>query len=264
MIEVTKLDNLTSGNIICHLRSQLARYGIHDELISDNGPRYASSTFTDFSKSYDFVHTTSSPHFPQANGEAERAVQTIKNLLKKAQDPYKALLNHRNTPLDGINLSPAQLLMGRRLKSPLPTKVELLKPQRSQEIQQHFQKRKKRVKFYYDQHSEKELPPLTPGDKVSMHHENEWIQAIVVNKHHTPRSYIVQTANGKFYRRNRRHLRMRVSQAKNKETDATQIAQPQKATLPTPTGIQSRPCRPGVTTNHYSSGRNTELELCRL
>ena len=43
---------------------------------------------------------------------------------------------------------------------------------------------------------------------------------------------------------------MRVSQAKNKETDATQIAQPQKATLPTPTGIQSRPCRPGATTDH--------------
>ena len=96
---------------------------------------YASSAFTDFSKSYGFVHTTSSPHFPQANGEAERAVQTIKNLLKKAQDPYKALLNYRNTPLDGINLSPAQLLMGRRLKSSLPTKVDLLKPQRSQEIQ---------------------------------------------------------------------------------------------------------------------------------
>ena len=87
-IEVAKLDNLTSGNIICHLKSQFARYGIPDELLSDNGPQYASSAFTDFSKSYGFVHTTSSPLFPQANGEAERAVQTIKNLLKKAQDPY--------------------------------------------------------------------------------------------------------------------------------------------------------------------------------
>ena len=143
-IEVARLDNLTSGNIICHLKSQFARYGIPDELISDNGPQYASSAFTDFSKSYGFVHTTSSPHFPQANGEAERAVQTIKNLLKKAQDPYKALLNYPNTPLDGIKLSPAQLLMGRRLKSSLPIKADLLKPQQTQEIQQHFQKKKER------------------------------------------------------------------------------------------------------------------------
>ena len=83
-----------------------------------------------------------------------------------------------------------------------------------------------------------------------MHHENEGIQAAVVNKHHTPRSYIVRTPNCKFYRRNRRHLRMRVSQATNKGTDAKQIAQPQKATLLTPTGIQSRPCRPEASTDH--------------
>ena len=43
---------------------------------------------------------------------------------------------------------------------------------------------------------------------------------------------------------------MRISQAKKKETDVTQIAQPQKAIIPTPTGIQSRPCRPGTTTVH--------------
>ena len=63
-IEVAKLDNLTSGNVICHPKSQFARYGIPDKLISDNGPQYASSAFPDFSKSYRFVHTTSSPHFP--------------------------------------------------------------------------------------------------------------------------------------------------------------------------------------------------------
>ncbi len=54
-------------------------------------------------------------------------VQTIKNLLKKAQsgksDPYIALLEYRNTPLDGIGYSLVQLLMGRRLKSKIPTSV---------------------------------------------------------------------------------------------------------------------------------------------
>ena len=87
--------------------------------------------------------------------------------------------------------------MGRRLKTFLPTKADLLKPRRSQEIQHHFQKRKERENSNYHQHSGKELPPVTPGDKMYMHHENEWIQATAVNKHHTPRSHIVQTPNGK-------------------------------------------------------------------
>ena len=73
-IEVAKLDTLTSGNIICHRKSQSARYGIPDELISDNGLQYANSVFTEFSNACGFVHTTSSPHFPEANGEAERPV----------------------------------------------------------------------------------------------------------------------------------------------------------------------------------------------
>ena len=64
-IEVAKLDDITSSNIICHLKSQFARYGIPDELISDNGPQYACSAFNDFSRSYGFVHTTSSPLYPQ-------------------------------------------------------------------------------------------------------------------------------------------------------------------------------------------------------
>ena len=53
-IEVAKLDDLTSNNVICHLKSQFARYGIPDELISDNGPQYASSAFKEFSRSYGF------------------------------------------------------------------------------------------------------------------------------------------------------------------------------------------------------------------
>ena len=37
-----------------------------------------------------FQHTISSPLYPQANGEVERAIETIETLLKK-DDPYLAL-----------------------------------------------------------------------------------------------------------------------------------------------------------------------------
>jgi len=108
------------------LKSQFAEFGIPDELISDNGPQYSSLAFKEFSNNYNFVHTTFSPKYSQANGEAERAAQTIESLLKKAQDPYKALLNYKNTPLEGIGLSPAQFLMDRRMKTLLLTHADHL------------------------------------------------------------------------------------------------------------------------------------------
>ncbi|CAB3995596.1 Transposon Ty3-G Gag-Pol poly, partial [Paramuricea clavata] len=54
------------------------------------------------------------PKYPQSNGEVERAVQTIKRLLKKEKDKEKALLAYRSTPLS-CGYSPAELLMGRKI-----------------------------------------------------------------------------------------------------------------------------------------------------
>jgi len=96
--------------------------------------------------------------------------------------------------------------MGRRLKTSLPTHVDLLKTHGAQEVKEHFQKRKLNEKVYYGKHSGKELAPLNNGDKVMLQHGNKWVPATVISKHHTPRSYIVETPEGQKYRRNRRHL----------------------------------------------------------
>lgn len=69
-------------------RAIFARHGIPEIVISDHGPQYASKEYFKFASDYQFEHITSSPHYPQSNGEAERAVQTVKSLLKKKGDPY--------------------------------------------------------------------------------------------------------------------------------------------------------------------------------
>jgi hypothetical protein len=61
-------------------------------------------------KVYDFTHVTSSPRYPQSNSEAKRAVRSIKDLRRKSDDPFLALLAHRSTPLKN-GFSPAELLM---------------------------------------------------------------------------------------------------------------------------------------------------------
>ena len=121
----------SSLSVINVLKQNFARHGIPEKLISDNGPCYASQLFTEFAKAYQFDHVTSSPRYPRSNGMSERAVQTVKKLLKKAKksgnDPYLALLELRNTPIDGLG-SPTQLLMGRRTRTILPMKCSLLNP----------------------------------------------------------------------------------------------------------------------------------------
>ena len=123
-----QLRSTTSGGVVEALKAIIARHGIPETVISDNGPQYASEEFAKFAVEYIFNHITSSPHFPQSNGHVERSVQTVKNLLVKSQDPYLAILMYRSTPLPWCGLSPAELLMGRRLRTNLPLVLDHLKP----------------------------------------------------------------------------------------------------------------------------------------
>ena len=127
-IEILQLSTTTSASIITAQKTLFSRHGIPDVLVTDNGPQYASQEFSEFSKSYNFTHRTSSPYHPQGNGEAERAVRTIKQLLKDCKDPHMALLSYRTTPLPFCNYSSAQLLMDRRLCSSVPILPEALVP----------------------------------------------------------------------------------------------------------------------------------------
>ncbi|XP_046724303.1 uncharacterized protein LOC124398258 [Silurus meridionalis] len=107
--------NFFSEAVIEHFKSIFAHHGIPEVVRSDNGPQFASEGFRAFARGWGFDHVTSSPHFPQSNWEAERAVRTIKNLLKKSADPYLALMAYRVAPLTN-GYSPAELLMGRKLR----------------------------------------------------------------------------------------------------------------------------------------------------
>ncbi|KAJ8400337.1 hypothetical protein AAFF_G00397200 [Aldrovandia affinis] len=63
-------------------RQTSVRWRCPNELLMDNGPQFSGRDFQQFAMEYDFIHITTSPHNPQANGEAEQAVQTAKKILK--------------------------------------------------------------------------------------------------------------------------------------------------------------------------------------
>ena len=129
-IEVASLKRDTRATtVIKHIKENIARYGIMDELISDNGPQYASTEFANFTAAYGIKHITSSPLHQQSNGLAAKAVQTVKSICAESgDDVYLSLLNLRNTPRDNETGSPTLRLMGRRAKTRLPITTKLREP----------------------------------------------------------------------------------------------------------------------------------------
>ena len=147
--EIAKLSSTTSIAIIAVLKSIFARHGVPETFRSDNGPQYISIDFSEFAQSYGFQHITSSPRYPQSNGQAERTVQTVKRMLKQATDPYLALLNYRATPFPWCKLSPSELLMGRKLRTNIPQLPEQFIPKWSyleefQKSNSHYKGKQKR------------------------------------------------------------------------------------------------------------------------
>ena len=90
--EVGVLKHSTSEEVTQHLKPIFSRHGIPETMISDNGPQYTSAKFVKFSQDWGFSHITSSPKYPQSNGEAERMVQTVKHLLTKSDEPQAAVV----------------------------------------------------------------------------------------------------------------------------------------------------------------------------
>ena len=185
---------------------------------------------------------TTSPHFAQANGEAERGVQLAKKILAQ-DDPFIALLTYRATPTSPTGKSPAELLYGRRLRTTLPTIPANLAPHddipssvRTRDVQ-HKKKNKKNFDSHHGVH---ELPELKPGDRVlqKLDHEKKWSNPATVQAKYAPRSYIILTAKGQVFRRNRRHLRLSRdfdTKSESCASDSRAGQRPESCSFPTPT-----------------------------
>ena len=210
-IEVKQMTSTTATKVIEALKSVFSRYGIPEVLMSDNGPQFACSEMEDFAAQYKFTHITSSPLYPQSNGLAERSVKTVKGLLRDAEDPYLALLAYRATPLPWCHLSPAELLMGRKIRTVVPQTKEQFKP--NWPYLEDFEKTEKLYKQKQKENFDKKkkarpLPPLDYGTSVWVNLQDRQVPGTISHSADTPRSYHVNIPSGQV-RRNRRDLRPR-------------------------------------------------------
>lgn len=136
------------------MKRNVARHGIPDVCITDNGPQFDSHEYSCFAREYGFIVIKSSPYHSRGNGKAESAVKIAKNILKKSrhEDPYLAILAYCNTPQQRYDHSLAQRLMYRRLQDIIPTAPSQLVPQAASLslAQQNIAERRQRSKAQYD------------------------------------------------------------------------------------------------------------------
>lgn len=180
-------------------------------MVTDNGPQYVSQEMTQFSSTYGFNHITSSPHYHQSNGLAERTVKTVKKMLSTSPDMYLALLSYRATPLPWCGLSPAELLMGRVIRTDIPQEVNKFKPEWS--YLPMFREKEYRLdqKQNYDRHHRtRTLPVLPDNTPVWVSTPQGQVSGNIVSAAAEPRSYQVEVPSGQV-RRNCSYLRVRAT-----------------------------------------------------
>ena len=144
-------------------------------------------------------------------------MKTASTLIKKAKESgaefYLSLLSWRNTPIEGMNSSPAQRMFGPRTRTQLPTAEVLPKPQSTdtEATRDQILKTKEKQTHHYNQHAT-ELPGLLKGEGETVrvapqpgNREQKWFKAMVQDQTDV-RSYNVRTEDSRMFCRNRKHL----------------------------------------------------------
>lgn len=199
-IDAHVMQSITSRKTIEKLRIVFANHGIPRKVVTDNGPSFTSEEFNSFLSDNGILHTTTAPYHPSSNGLAERAVQTIKQGLKRTtgdtvqEKLSRFLFAYRITPQTTTGVPPSTLLMGRRLRS----RLDRFYPDLAPKVEN------KQMKQAQQHDSSKPLRSFNTGDRVYVKDFSssppKWIPGRIV-KQTGPVSYHVELLSGNTVRK---------------------------------------------------------------
>ena len=208
-IEAWPVHAATSSATIEKLRTSFAQFGLPETIVSDNGTCFVSEEFESFLQANGIKHVTSAPYHPSSNGLAERAVQILKNGLKKEREGSpqsrltRILFMYRITPQSTTGVSPAELLLGWTPRS----RLDLVRPNMAKQVE----KKQFEQKASHDASSRNRC--FQVGDRVIVlsHRPGEkWIPGHIA-KITGPVSFQIQLEGGQLIRRHQDQIRHRVS-----------------------------------------------------
>ena len=211
----------TARQLISSCRLIFTSYGVAEEAGTDGGPQFKSHEFKEFLNHWGVKHRLSSAHYPQSNGRAELAVKAAKRIIRDNTLPNgsldsdkmaRALLQHRNTPLADLGMSPAQLLLHRSIRDHIPTNpahYELHKDWilSADEREQLYARRDQEIQTSYNATAHP-IAPLATQTPVMIQTKGKWNKSGRIVEVLPHRQYRVRVdGSGRVTLRNRRFLK---------------------------------------------------------
>jgi RNase H-like domain found in reverse transcriptase/Integrase zinc binding domain/Integrase core domain/Reverse transcriptase (RNA-dependent DNA polymerase) len=134
--EAATCGNPTTEAVIEFLTILFDRFGLVDEICTDNGVQFTSAAFAQFLRRHDIKHTRSALYAPQTQGEVERFNRVLKEGIKAAIADGKSfftgvrqtLAAYRTTPHRATGCTPASLMLAFTARTPLGKLAAAAKP----------------------------------------------------------------------------------------------------------------------------------------
>ena len=214
-IEINKLPiNPTSNTLIEHFIDIFTRFGFPDTLFSDQESIYKSTEMQEFCKKYDITKKFSAARHSQSNGQVERAIGHVKNIIRRCNGNITeiklCLLDYNATPLDAQLGSPHSILMNRQVRCRLPLLNKNMVTDNDKINREKLVSRQLNSAKYYNRDAKVQFTKFSPGDTVVYRdgtgHRDNWRQAKVISVGHKFRSYTLLNRNGSVITRSRNHL----------------------------------------------------------
>jgi hypothetical protein len=192
------------------LHNVLARYAAPGQVVSDNGAEFTEGAFAQLLLDCLIDHCTTSVAHPQANGQAEKAVDTVKRALRKMclqrhrlddwdTDVAWLTLGYRCSPHSSTGFAPYELLYARRPVAPPAVRGALQQPVQYDDAAAatvDLLQRKERV--------QRMCPEALENLKVAQHRDQRRY-AVVRSAAYQPRIYRFQPGDYVYLRQQQRH-----------------------------------------------------------
>jgi len=125
--DVMMCGTITTAKIIEFLSSLFSRFGLVEEVISDNGRQFVSAEFDQFLSNLGIKHRYTALYNPQANGAIERFNRVLKGGIKAgmadgcsfAEAIKQTLASYRSKPQATTGVSPVKVLYNFTMNMPL-------------------------------------------------------------------------------------------------------------------------------------------------